>query len=133
MKIALVLLVASGAGCRDQSGEARAVGSASRADRTASAPAPEPGGSPTCSEVAAALAAQVPVGNDVRAAVPGTQGAEVAVSGDSMHAALTGGIAETCRRDAWSVATRSCVVGWHGDFLREAAALRAACPGMVKP
>jgi len=114
MKVLLVLLVASAVGCRDHSGEAHAVGSPAPAERAAVAPvAEDPDASPSCSWVAATLVAQAAAGREV---------------GDAAEA----GIVDVCRRDAWSVATRTCVAGWRGNFLLDAAALRAACPGMVK-
>jgi hypothetical protein len=40
--------------------------------------------------------------------------------------------ASVCRSDAWSHDTRVCVNGWQGNFLRERARLRDACPGTVR-
>jgi len=129
MKMLLVLVVASSAGCRDHSGEAHPVGSPARRGPATTTPEPDDS-SPSCASVAAALAAQVKVATNVSANVGG---AEVTTSPESVHAQIEGGIADACRRGAWSVDTRACAAGWRGNFLLDAAALRAACPGMVKP
>lgn len=125
IRVCVVLVIAVTA-CRDDSGTARRVAPAPVKKARAAEP---PGGPPSCDDVGTHLGAALDVPSDVHANV---EGADVAVSGNDMRAAMEGALVEVCREYAWSHDTRVCAMSWNGNILSERAKLAEACPGTVK-
>jgi len=123
-----LLLLATLIACKDNSGSARQVAPPPNTERAAPEP---PGGPPSCADVGAHLAVELAVLDEVHTR---TQGMDLTVTGvgEDMSSGIASGIASVCRAAAWSHDARVCANGWQGNFLRELARLRDACPGTVR-